>query len=475
MVLPAAELIAPLNAAGRVNGMEINESEFAGRLRLVKPTGSVAAVVVPDGVSRVTGSVVQTVGRTVAVVVFGLATTCAEELGAPVRETEAAPNSTAEEKKEGSFMGRLARRVFMAEVSPEDKRFWSLIYARTAVFCEPFIKQGLGPMDCGKCRVVYLSKRPLPCRDFLIPLRCWLPPLAAFFCLMSSLSTQEFPANTARLGHSQQPREFYDLAYVRGGDANQRLDLVLPAPVTKAAPLIVWIHGGGWEQGSHHQNPARAMAERGYAVASIGYRLSSQAKYPAQIEDCKAAIRWLRAHAAEYGIDPGRIGIWGASAGGHLAALLGTTAKDRRFDVGENLEQSSAVRCVIDSFGPSDFLHWGDPPLSAAYDTSNNALARLLGGRLADHVELARLASPVTFVDKDAAPFLIMHGADDPVVPAQQSVVLDAALRKAGVESTLIIVPGGGHGGGMFNDAKLLYQMAAFMEAHLRGPARTTR
>ena len=262
---------------------------------------------------------------------------------------------------------------------------------------------------------------------------------------------------------------------MRNGDANQRLDLVLPVPVTKTAPLIAWIHGGGWEQGSYHQNPARAMAERGYAVASIGYRLSSQAKYPAQIEDCKAAIRWLRAHAAEYGIDPGRIGVWGASAGGHLAALLGTTAGDRRFDVGENLDQSSAVRCVIDSFGPSDFLHWGDPSLTAAYNTSNNALARLLGGRLADHVELARLASPVTFVNKDAAPFLIMHGADDPVVPVQQSVVLDAALRKAGVESTLIIVPDGGHGGGMFDDAKLLYQMAAFMDIHLRGPSKTAR
>ena len=294
--------------------------------------------------------------------------------------------------------------------------------------------------------------------------------LAIAVCVMNHLSAQEFPANFFASAPNRPPRDFHDLAYVKGGDANQRLDLVVPAS-SAPVPLILWIHGGGWEQGSYHQNPARAMAARGYAVASIGYRLSPQAKYPAQIEDCKAAVRWLRAHAAEYGIDPARVGVWGASAGGHLAALLGTTAKDRRFDVGENLDQPSAVRCVIDSFGPSDFFHWGDPPAPASYDTAHTPLARLLGGRLADHEELARLASPVTFVDRDSAPFLIIHGEKDPVVPAQQSVVLDAALRKAGVESTLVIVPGAGHGSGMFNDPRLLHQMAAFMDRHLLAPA----
>ena len=299
-------------------------------------------------------------------------------------------------------------------------------------------------------------------------------PLAVALCLMNHLSAQEFPAGPSPSDPQQRPRDLHDLAYVKDGDPNQRLDLVVPVS-SNLVPLIVWIHGGGWEQGSYHQNPARAMAGRGYAVASIGYRLSSQAKYPAQIEDCKAAVRWLRAHAAEYGIDPARIGVWGASAGGHLAALLGTTAGVKRFDVGENLDRSSAVRCVIDSFGPADFFHWGDPPVPASYDTANNALARLLGGRVADHEELARLASPITFVDKDSAPFLIMHGDKDPVVPVQQSVVLDAALCKAGVDSTLVIVPGAGHGGGMFNDPRYLHQMAAFMDGHLLAPAAQSR
>ncbi len=283
---------------------------------------------------------------------------------------------------------------------------------------------------------------------------------AVFFTLMTSLLSSVAGAPI-----------FQDLPYVRGGSSEQRLDLVLPAPPNPArppAPVIVWIHGGSWDHGSHHGNPAAAMAGRGYAVASIGYRLSAQARYPSQIEDCRAAIRWLRAHAVEYSLDPERIGVWGVSAGGHLAALLGTAALEKRFDVGENLDQPTTVQCVIDSFGPSDLLHWGDPPVPAYLDAPDTPVARLLGGRVRDHAELARIASPVTFVDRRSAPFLILHGQNDPIVPVQQSVVLDAALRRAGVESTLVVVPGAGHGGSVFADGRYLVQMAAFMDRHLR-------
>lgn len=273
-------------------------------------------------------------------------------------------------------------------------------------------------------------------------------------------------------------REIPDLPYVTGGTERQKLDLYLPetAPGSAARPLVVWVHGGGWEAGSRRDFPGRPLVARGWAVASIGYRLSQETKYPAQIEDVKAAVRWLRAHAGEYGIDPRRVGAWGASAGGHLVALLGTTGHEKRFDVGENLDQSSAVQCVIDWFGPSDFLHWGDPPVPATFDTPNSRVAHLLGGTVTTHLDAARSASPVDFVDKDSAPFLIMHGDKDNTVPLQQSQIFDAALRKAGAESKLIVVPGAGHGGPGFDTPEVSRQIGEFLDRHLGPiPAKTER
>ena len=282
-------------------------------------------------------------------------------------------------------------------------------------------------------------------------------------------SPLDAPPRTASAG----ARELRDLPYVKDATERQRLDLYLPDdPVVagaaqKARPLVIWVHGGGWEGGSKHDCPAKPLLARGYVVASIGYRLSSQAVFPAQIEDCKAAVRWLRAHAGEYGIDPTRIGAWGASAGGHLVALLGTTAGTRQFDVGGDLDQSSAVQCVLDWFGPADFLRWGDPPLTVVMDSPNTALARLLGGPVHTHVELARSASPVYFADKNSAPFLIMHGDHDNTVPLQQSDELAATLQMDGVETTFKVVPGAGHGGPAFSQPANLQLMAEFFDRHL--------
>ena len=278
----------------------------------------------------------------------------------------------------------------------------------------------------------------------------------------------------SRAPSSGGPRELRDLPYVKDGEARQRLDLYLPGgpaaagAVRQGHPLVLWVHGGGWESGSKHDCPATPLLARGYVVASIGYRLSSQAVFPAQIEDCKAAVRWLRAHADEYGIDPRRIGAWGASAGGHLVALLGTTAGTRRFDVGGHLDQSSAVQCVLDWFGPADFLRWGDPPLNVVMDSPDTAVARLLGGPVRTHAELARSASPVYYVDGESAPCLIMHGDRDDTVPLQQSEELHAALQKAGVESTLKVVLGAGHGSPAFSQPANLQLMTAFFDRHLR-------
>lgn len=265
-------------------------------------------------------------------------------------------------------------------------------------------------------------------------------------------------------------RELRDVPYVSGGHERQRLDLFLPPEDGAAHPLVVWIHGGGWEGGNKDRCPAKPLVAKGYAVASLNYRLSQHATYPAQIEDCKAAIRWLRAHAAEHGIDKERVGVWGASAGGHLVALLGTTGHVRDFDVGENLDQSSRVQCVIDWFGPADFLHYGDPPWRGL-DYPKGVVAKLLGGTVSADPERARRASPVYFVQADAAPFLIMQGDRDNLVPLQQSELLHAALTKAGVESTLQVYPGAGHGGGPFGSPEALRLMGDFLNKHLHTPA----
>jgi acetyl esterase/lipase len=261
-------------------------------------------------------------------------------------------------------------------------------------------------------------------------------------------------------------RELRDVPYVKAGHERQRLDLFIPPGKNESRPLVIWIHGGGWSSGSKDRNPAKALLLRGYAVAGIGYRLSQHATYPAQIEDCKAAIRWLRANAKEYGIDPKRIGVWGASAGGHLASLVGTTGDIRDFDVGEHLDQPSTVQCVLNWFGPADFLNYGDPPWPAL-DSRGSVVAKLLGGPVFSNTEKARLASPVYFAKASASPFLIMQGDRDHLVPLQQSQLLHNTLQKVGAKSELLVLPGAGHGGSEFTTDAMKKRMVDFFEQHL--------
>jgi acetyl esterase/lipase len=267
------------------------------------------------------------------------------------------------------------------------------------------------------------------------------------------------PAAKEKSAAGAAPREFHDLAYIPNGTDRQKLDLYLPEPAAAPSPVIVWIHGGGWQAGSKSNCLSKRFVPKGYAAASVGYRLSQQATYPAQIQDCKAAIRWLRAHAAEYHLDPQRIGVWGLSAGGHLVALLDTTGNIRDFDVGENLDQSSAVQCVVDWFGPTDFLYHTDPKIE-----------QLLGVPVAGHEDVAKRASPLYFVSKASAPILIMHGDKDPLVPLQESKDFNVALQKAGVESSLVVLPGAGHYGPAFNKPDIIKMVGDFFDRHLLSP-----
>jgi len=239
-----------------------------------------------------------------------------------------------------------------------------------------------------------------------------------------------------------------DLVY--GPHERNNLDLYVPKS-DKPLPLVVWVHGGGWERGSkNNTGPSMDLLKEGYAVASINYRLSQHGVFPAQIEDCKSAVRWLRANAGKYNFDADHVGAWGMSAGGHLVALLGTTDDAAFTPVDGNKKVSSKVQAVCDWFGPADFLRWGSVTSSDPIAQSPSALSRLLGGLVPNKMDLARQASPVTYAGKSSAPFLIFHGDRDFLVPLQQSEELNDTLKKAGVDSTLHVVKGGSHGGPAF-------------------------
>jgi acetyl esterase/lipase len=258
-----------------------------------------------------------------------------------------------------------------------------------------------------------------------------------------------------------------DLAYVSGGHARQKLDLYLP--VGKGPwPLLVYIHGGAFRAGDKADGPPLEHLAEGYAVASINYRLSQHALFPAQIEDCKAAVRWLRANATRYGLDPERFAVGGASAGGHLAAMVGTTGHVPELDVGENLDVSSRVRAVVDFFGPTDFLQMDAhrPPNGMIHDAPESPESQLVGGPIQENRDKVARANPITYVTPDAPPFLIVHGDQDPLVPHHQSELLAAALEKAGVPVIFYTVEGGGHGG--FQDPKVPELTKEFLAKYLR-------
>ena len=262
-----------------------------------------------------------------------------------------------------------------------------------------------------------------------------------------------------------------DVPYVAGGTERQRLDVFFPEKSDKPVALIVWIHGGAWSAGSKDRCPALRLAEDGYAVASVTYRFSQHAVFPAQIEDCRAAIRWLRAHAAELNVDPARIGVWGSSAGGHLVALLGVAGDRTEWDKGDNLDQSARVQAVVDWFGPTDLLTMGAQSSSDSrirHDDADSPESRLIGGAIQEEKEKARAASPVTYATKDDAPMLLMHGDRDPLVPHAQSIELRDALTKAGADATLKILPGSGHGDGDFGKREAFEAVREFFGTHLR-------
>jgi acetyl esterase/lipase len=276
----------------------------------------------------------------------------------------------------------------------------------------------------------------------------------------------EFERNTYKsLVHLQ------DIEFTKSKERALKMDILHPKISVKSMPVLVWIHGGAWREGNRKQGLKHlvSFARQGFFCASIEYRLSHEAIFPAQIEDCKCAIRFLRAHAQEFHINPQCIGVWGVSAGGHLAALLGTTHHIQDFEgSGGWANYSSCVQAVCDWFGPTDFLRINDFPRNIDFAPANSPEAALIGGLVEENQEKAAKANPITFVSKDAPPFLIVHGDNDLLVPLNQSQLLFDALKKAKVEVTLEVVENGGHGNKKeFGSRAITQKMEKFFKKHL--------
>jgi len=279
--------------------------------------------------------------------------------------------------------------------------------------------------------------------------------------------------------------EIHDVEIGQGGDKVLHAEIAYPSQTSAALlPAVIRIHGGGWRFGTYKEKIAEWLAPHGYFVATIEYRLSTEAIWPAQIEDCKLAVRWLRANAAKYHVDPDRIGVWGSSAGGHLALCVGTMNNEPQFEGHGGYEGvSSRVKAVVDWCGPSDFTA-GDPgiekKLAKPPDYDSPGLVKLFGGTYKEKPDVWKEGSPIKYVTADDPPFLIVQGDKDLSVPHEQSEKMVAALKQAGVPVEFIMVHGGGHSMGAApgdppaqpGNQKLQAAVLAFFDQQLKQAAK---
>ncbi|MFG0296823.1 MAG: alpha/beta hydrolase fold domain-containing protein [Maioricimonas sp. JB045] len=300
-----------------------------------------------------------------------------------------------------------------------------------------------------------------------IPIRTLMTPVLFMMLHLGPAAPGE--ALAQRPQNESAVRVLRDIEYATADGHSLKLDLYLPA-TNGQPPLIIWIHGGAWRAGSKSNMPLGWLVENGCAVASVDYRLSPVARFPAQIHDCKAAIRFLRARQSDYGYDARRIAVAGSSAGGHLAALVGITNGNEELEgtVGTHPDESSDVAAIIDWYGPTDFMTILQQSTPHGLSVRVPALKLLIGDRPENVPELARLASPVFHVDRNDPPLLILHGDQDPQVPINQSHELHARFRQHDLPVQFEVVHGGAHGGELFFDAPRRKLVEDFLDKHLR-------
>jgi len=263
------------------------------------------------------------------------------------------------------------------------------------------------------------------------------------------------------------PRDIRDIVFARPGGQPLALDLHLPA-TGRSPALVVYLHGGAWHSGDKSQYPA-FLVERGFAVASLDFRSTNDAPFPANIHDVKAGIRFLRAKAKDYGYRAERIAIVGASSGGHLAALAGVTAGHRELEgtEGEHHDQSSAVQAIVSYFGASNLTTILSQSTPAGLQVRRPALQKLFGGPAEEKTSLARLASPVFHVDARDPPLLLLHGDQDAQMPVNQMHELEGAYEAAGLKAETMVLHGVGHDGGPFFQGAPVERVVSFLKRAL--------
>jgi acetyl esterase/lipase len=262
-----------------------------------------------------------------------------------------------------------------------------------------------------------------------------------------------------------QSREFKDVVYATVDGKPLAVDIYLPqTKQNRKPPLVVWVHGGAWYLYDKKQYP-KALVDAGFAVASLDFRQSTEARFPAQVHDIKAGIRFLRAKAQEFGYRIDRIAIGGASSGGHLAAMVGLTNGNSELEgtVGEYTNVASRVDAIVDYFGASNLTSILAQSTPYGLNVRKPALDKLLGAQPEAVIELAKLASPVLHVDRNDPPLLLLHGDQDPQMPINQSHELQGAYQKLKLDVQLVVVHGAGHAGPIFYEGEQLKRAVSFL------------
>ena len=269
-----------------------------------------------------------------------------------------------------------------------------------------------------------------------------------------------------------------DIVYATNGERKMLLDVYRPKS-DKPLPLVIWFYGGAWDWGNKDRsNPMVALIERGYAVSGVTYTKSREEIFPAVINDCRAAVSFLRLNAKQFNLDPKRFGACGESSGGHLTALLATTSDTQEFMKHPVTRQASpAIQAASPWCGPTDFLKLNDVKCDQDYSKKHSAPSRLIGQPIKEAPEKCKQANPITYVSKDDPPCFIVHGDADFVVPLNQSELLHAALEKAGVPSTLYVAKGGNHGfsKGVETQEQIVEKVAEFFDSQFKKETKNTK